>query len=277
MQVDQALRALVQLKGAAPPTTAARLGEVIDLVQQLDEENATLSQQIVSAPPLFDMMPQTFEFLRPALHIVRAQSEALRDGKLGRITTEQVDCLKVINDHAVSSLRLIETLDTISLIQQGRLNIDLGSFSGLDLLAEAWQRQYEASEAREHHISIHADDPLPSIVGDHRYVVSILSDLLDNAIRYTPVGGNIRVTAETLGTHVLFSVADNGIGLSADDMEHIGEPFWRARQQTLVREHPGTGLRLYLAQQILRQHGSELLFSGEPSMGSTFSFALPVS
>ena len=56
----------------------------------------------------------------------------------------------------------------------------------------------------------------------------------------------------------------------------IGQPFWRALHQPLVRQHPGTGLRLYLAQQIFELHGSELLFSGEPSMGSTFSFTLPL-
>jgi hypothetical protein len=124
MQVDQALRTLVQLKGAAPPTTAARLGDVIAVLRQLDEENAALRQideenaalyqqlveentalhdQVISTPPVAELMPQAFEVLKPSLHIVRAQSEALRAGKLGRITTEQADCLKLIHEHAIGS------------------------------------------------------------------------------------------------------------------------------------------------------------------------------
>lgn len=284
MQVEQALRTLVQLKGAAPPMTANRLGEVIALLRQLDEENNALHQQIMSVPlaaaapaPVDDLTPQAFGAIKPSLDIVRVQAEALEAGKLGSITTEQADCLKLIDDHATSVLGMVESLDTIMLIRQGQLHIERSVFSALDLLAEAWQRHFQAAEQREHHINIHADDPIPPVIGDQRHIVAILSDLLDNAIRYTPFGGMIRVRAETLGTHVLFSIADNGIGLNSDDLEHISEPFWRARRQSLVRQHPGSGLRLHLARLILELHDSELLFSGEPSMGSTFSFALPAS
>jgi signal transduction histidine kinase len=284
MQVDQALRTLVQLKGAAPPTTADRLGEVIALLRQLDEENDALHRQMMTVPPpaaapapTENLAPQAFDVLKPSLHVVRAQSEALRAGKLGRITTEQADCLKLVNEHAESALSLIESLDIIMLVQQGQLSIEKSVFSPLDLLAEVWQRHNQDAEQREHHINIHADDPIPQVVGDHRYIVSILSDVLDNAVRYTPFGGMIRVRAETLGTHVLFSIADNGIGLSSDDIQHVAEPFWRARQQALVRQHPGTGLRLHIARLLLGLHDSDLLFSGEPSIGSTFSFALPAA
>lgn len=283
MQVEQALRTLVQLKGAAPPTTAQRLGDVIALMRQLDEENNTLYRQMATTPPSpvealpppnDGLAPKAFEALKPSLHVIRAQSEALRAGKLGRITTEQADCLKLVNEHAASALSVIESLDTIMLVGNGQLHIEQTVFSPLDLLAEVWQRHNQDAEQREHHINIHADDPIPPVVGDRRYVVMILSDLLDNAVRYTPFGGMIRVRAETLGTHVLFSIADNGIGLTNEDMQHIGEPFWRARHQSLVRQHPGTGLRLHIARLLLQMHGSDLLLSGEPSMGATFSFAL---
>jgi len=79
-----------------------------------------------------------------------------------------------------------------------------------------------------------------------------------------------------LGTHVLFSVADTGIGLSEDDLEHVGKPFWRGEHQRLVRQHAGTGLRLFLAQRILALQQGELIFSGESDFGSTFSFTLMI-
>ncbi|HVU14841.1 MAG TPA: sensor histidine kinase [Phototrophicaceae bacterium] len=277
MQVEQALRALAQLRSAAPPTTSARLGEVITLLQELNEENVALTQELAATPPSSaDLIPHSLELMRTSMELVRGQSEALRAGKLGRVTTEQADCLKLVYEYASSAMGLLETLDDITLLRSGSLSLNSQVMSGLDLLAAAWQKHFEAAEAREHHLNIHADDPLPSVIGDHDLILSVVSDLLDNAIRYTPFSGTIRITAETLGTHVLFSIADNGIGLSAQDMEQIGQPFWRALYQPLVRQHPGAGLHLYRARQILELHESELLFSGEPGMGSTFSFTLGV-
>ncbi|MBI1259168.1 MAG: hypothetical protein GC204_16990 [Chloroflexi bacterium] len=275
MQVDQALRALAQLREAAPPTTSARLGDVIKLVRDLQSENAALAQQLATYP-LADFVPQAFDMMRVSMDLVRTQSEGLRAGKLGRVTTEQADCLRLINEHASSAASLLETLDVIALLHMDALRVEPLVFSGLDLLAAAWQEHFDDAELREHTITVYADDPMPPVKGDFRQILSILSDLLDNAVRYTPFGGMIRVTAETLGTHVLFSVADNGIGLTPEEMVLIGQPFWRSLRQPLVRQHPGTGLRIYLAQQLLQLHGSELLFSGEPGMGSTFSFALPL-
>ena len=275
MQVDQALRALAQLKEAAPPTTSARLGDVIKLVRDLQAENVALAHQLATYP-LADFVPQAFAMMRPSMELMRTQSEGLRAGKLGRVTTEQADCLQLIQEHAASTLALLESLDVIALLHMDALRVEPLVFSGLDLLVAAWQRHFEEAELREHTITVQADDPLPQIRGDYRQILTIMSDLLDNSIRYTPFGGMIRMTAETLGTHVLFSVADNGIGLTPQELVLMGQPFWRSLRQPLVRQHPGSGLRIYLAQQLLQLHDSELLFSGEPGMGSTFSFALPL-
>jgi signal transduction histidine kinase len=275
MQVDQALRALTRLKEAAPPTTSARLGDVMKLVRELQAENAALVQQLATYP-LADFVPQAFDMMRVSMELVRGQSEGLRGGKLGRVTTEQADCLKLIQEHSASALTLLETLDVIALLHMDALRVEPLVFSGLDLLAATWQQHFEDAELREHTITVYADDPLPQVKGDYRQILTILSDLLDNAVRYTPFGGMIRITAETLGTHVLFSVADNGIGLTPEEMVLMGQPYWRSLRQPLVRQHPGSGLRIYLAQKLLELHHSELLFSGEPGMGSTFSFALPL-
>ncbi len=273
MDVDQALQVLARLQSAAPPTTSARLSEVITVVQTLADER----EQPVAAPASDDaaeLVTRVYEVLRPSLVFVREQSQALRDGRLGQITTEQADSLTLIDDHAGAALALLGTVSDITQLRNGELEIELSVFNSLDLLAEAWQRAYTAAEQHEHQISVHADDPLPAVIGDYHQILTILDDLLDNAIRYTPFGGAIRITAESLGEQVLFSIADNGIGLNQNDHAQIGQPFWRAQYQPLVRQYAGGGLRLYRAQQILELHDSALFFSGEPSMGSTFSFTL---
>ncbi len=206
--------------------------------------------------------------------IIEMHADALVQGKFGSVTTEQAESIKLISEHASTALALMDSLDLIARLREGKLQIEPKTFSGLDLLAGVWQRHATAAEPREHRINIKADDPLPIVKGDYKHVLNILSDLVDNAIRYTPFGGVIRVTAETLGTHVLFTVADNGIGLTEEDTSQIGKPFWRAARQPLVRQHPGTGLKLYLARQVLAMHGSDLFLSGEPGVGSSFSFML---
>lgn len=260
MQVDQALRVLTQLQQAAPPTTAARLGDIIDLIRQFNQN--TYWQQAI-------------ETLKPSLVLVHSQADGLRAGRVGRISTEQADCLKLIYDHAASGLTMIEALEIMSVLRENALALESLVFSGVDLLADAWQHRYLEAELRDHHVNVHADAPLPPVRGDYQRILGIVIDLLDNAIRYTPYGGTIRLTAESVGSHVLFSVADNGIGLTSEDSEHVGQPFWRAVHQPLVRQYPGAGLRIHLARQILALHETELLFTGEPGMGSTFSFMLP--
>lgn len=300
MQTEQALRALIQLKSAAPPATSARLSEIIELVGELEAENASLRQMQdqlqaeVESLPLLEientslrqqaqtaaassLLMQVPEVLRPSMKVVYGHADALLLGKFGAVTTEQAESIRLIKDHATSAITLIESLDDIDKLREGDLKLEPTTFSGLELLANVWTRHAADAEPREHQISIKADDPLPTVKGDYKYIESILSDLVDNAIRYTPYGGTIRVTAESLGSHVLFTVADNGIGLSEDDMQKIGKPFWRAARQSLVRQHPGTGLRLYIDRQLLQLHGSELILSGEPDMGSTFSFMLAAS
>jgi signal transduction histidine kinase len=283
MQVEQALRALAQLRSAAPPATAERLGEMITLViqleaesagfQQMQKEHAALKAQL-KAMAAANLMPQGLAHLKPSLRIVSDHASALAQGKLGSVTTEQIASLRLINEHATSRLGLIDSLETVGRLRQGEIPFEPTVFSGLDLLASVWQRHFAAAEPREHQINIRADNPLPPVKGDFKQIFAVLGDLLDNAIRYTPFGGIIRITAETLGTHVLFTVADNGIGLSEDDTAQIGKPFWRAARQPLVRQHPGSGLRLYLARQLLALHESDLILSGELGVGSTFSFIL---
>ncbi len=296
MQVEQALRALSQLKAAAPPATSARLGEIIALINRLEAETANVKrlQSEVDSLKLIELentslrqqmrtagassfMAQVPDSLRPSMKVIHGHADALLQGKFGKITTEQGESVKLIREHAASTLTLIDSLEAIRKLREGELQLEQKPFSGLDLLAQVWQRHSVDAEPREHRINIKADDPLPQVRGDFKQVQSILSDLVDNAIRYTPFGGIIRVTAETLGTHVLFTVSDNGIGLSDEDTKEIGKPFWRASRQPLVRQYPGSGLRLYIARQLLQLHGSDLILSGEPGMGSSFSFLLAAS
>jgi signal transduction histidine kinase len=145
------------------------------------------------------------------------------------------------------------------------------------MIRRAWERMEDKAQSRGHRIVIQTDERLPWVRGDVERCGEVLGALLDNAILYTAFGGVIRLSIDSLGTHVLFGVEDSGVGLTDDDLAHIGEPYWRGMHHPLVRQQPGSGLSLHVAREVLLRQEGELFFSGEEGEGSTFSFALPAA
>jgi two-component system sensor histidine kinase ChiS len=271
IDVKKALRILKRLREAAPPTTAARLTEVITLMRALGEA----SPQAVGDVPN-PLLERGIGHLNELLVQMAAQLDGLRAGRLGQVTTEQADVLALVSSYAASGSALARALSDLERLRTGELHLTLAPFSPLDVAAAVWQRTSPLANSRDHTVTILADSPLPPAYGDVGHISSTLSALVDNAVRYTPFGGEIRLTINALGDHVLFTVADSGIGMSEDDQVHIGEVFWRALHQPLVRAHPGAGVSLALARGVLALMDGELIFSGEPSVGSSFSFTIPV-
>ncbi|MCB9450313.1 MAG: HAMP domain-containing histidine kinase [Anaerolineaceae bacterium] len=305
---SQAQEVLNKLQSAAPPATAEKLAQVLSLMQSLSEENAYLNTLILEQIPGEDSPPPTpasqppvpeysAEFppgeseitdndapagflsgvtdaLRPPLIAIRGRAELVQDGLLGQITPEQDQWLQAIRENTNRAFAMLDAIEELIALQAGQVRLDWVSFISTDLLKEAWERVRDMAREHHHDIIIQAPDVVPLAHGDFYQSLLVLTDLLDNAIRYTPDGGQIRLSVDSLGTHVLFSVADNGIGLTLEDLKHVSEPFWRGDHHRMVRQHTGTGLRLYLAKQILALQSGELIFSGEPDLGSTFSFTL---
>ncbi len=270
IDVKQALRILKRLREAAPPTTASRLTDVIALVRALGEA----SPYAASAPD--PLLARGAEHLDDLFTRIEAQLAGLRAGRLGQVTTEQADALSVVSSYAASGATLVRA-QPIEIAQgAGELRLELVPLSPLDVAAAVWQYTSPLANARDHTFTILADSPLPPAYGDLAFVEGVLGALVDNAVRYTPFGGEIRLTINALGDHVLFTVADSGIGMSESDQAHAGEMFWRALHQPLVRAHPGAGVSLAWARGVLPLMDGELIFSGEPAVGSTFSFTIPV-
>lgn len=256
------------------------------IIELSEEERQALADQLrtgwlpqlqndLELPDADMLLGRINEVFKPSLILLRGQAESLVEGKLGRLSSNQIDALKLMLSNAENALALLDSFELIQQLRHRTLNIQLQDFRAEELLAAAQQVVQARANAHEHHIMVQTDDTLPMVRADFERSLIILIDLLDNAIRYMPNDGSIRLSADTLGTHVLITVADNGIGLTPEDCEQVGKPFWRAMRQPLVRHHPGSGLRLFLAKRILELQGGELFFSGEPNLGSSFSFTLP--
>ncbi len=287
----EALDMLSKLEQAAPTATARRLRQIQRLIQDLSAENEYFNTlvtenttmlepeqpqpQIIPDSNLLMLLAGMNDGMRAPLVAIRGRAELIQAGFLGQITDEQNVWLNAIEENTTRAFALLDTVQQIVDLQSGKTHLEPANFVPTELLEEARDRVIDAATTRQHEISIHVPETVPLAYGDFYNALIILTDILDNAIYYTPPGGSIRLSVDNLGTHALFSVVDNGIGLTAEDTSSIGQPFWRGSNR-LVRQHPGNGLRLFLAQQVLTLQESELIFSGEPGLGSTFSFILPI-
>lgn len=127
-----------------------------------------------------------------------------------------------------------------------------------------------ALTAEKEGVELHMDcaGPLGTISADPNRCRQLMGNLIQNAIKFTPPGGAVRVSGESAPNGVRLAVSDDGIGIQATDLEHLFDPYWRSDQ---VGERPGTGLGLSIVQTLARAHGAQVEVVSQPGHGSTFS------
>jgi signal transduction histidine kinase len=137
------------------------------------------------------------------------------------------------------------------------------------------KRFKELIEEKGHQVVSEIPQDLPNVKTDAERFKQILDILLDNAVKYTPQGGEISLQGHVSDGMVQIDVVDNGLGLSEAEQEQVFEKFFRGEAE-LVREYPGLGLNLYIARGLAQLQGGRLWFESAQGQGSTFSFTLPV-
>jgi signal transduction histidine kinase len=164
-----------------------------------------------------------------------------------------------------------DVLDT-SRIEAGTFSF---SFRDVDL-AELVREIVATAELGQDEVTVTADvnAPLPRVRGDRERLRQIVQNLVDNAVKYSPAGAEVRVTAMTEDGHVVVSVEDAGPGIPLDDQQLIFEKFGRA---AVEGGKPGTGLGLFIARSIAEAHGGSLEVDSAPARGSVFTLELPLA
>ena len=129
-------------------------------------------------------------------------------------------------------------------------------------------------QSKGQHLSLDLPDSIPLIQGDGKKLEQVVLNLMTNATKFTPEGGNITLRAMKRDTEMVVEVQDNGIGIPKDEQARLFQPY--SRLSTDRRCHPGLGLGLALAKQVVELHGGKIWVESEPGKGSTFSFSLPL-
>ncbi len=168
--------------------------------------------------------------------------------------------------------RLIEDLLDVSNIERGRLSLEVRPEEPSQLALQALH-MFEV-EANEHGIALEAKLPtnMPLVVADRARVVQVLSNLLRNAIKFTPRGGRIDIGAESRERSVVFSVTDTGPGISPEKQARVFDRYW---QSSVGARQRGAGLGLSIAKGIVEAHGGRIWVRSVPGQGSEFAFTIP--
>jgi two-component system phosphate regulon sensor histidine kinase PhoR len=181
--------------------------------------------------------------------------------------------VEIIREHAKRLARLTDDLLKLSRIEAGRLEIELRPINVEALVNSCVETARFKAEAKGLRINVRLPEGLPAVQGDGSQLGEVLQNLLDNALQYTPAGGQIDVTAYANGHDVTFTVSDTGIGIPESDLERIFERFYRV-DAARSREAGGTGLGLSIARHIVDAHQGRIWVESAVGQGSRFHFSV---
>jgi two-component system, OmpR family, sensor histidine kinase BaeS len=215
--------------------------------------------------------------LRTPLTIIQGTVDGIKDG----VFQPDEEHLNSIREQTLLLTHLVNDLRDLSLAESGQLKLDRQPSDIVDLVKRKIT-QFEVN-ARQKNIRLllQSQPGIPSISIDTRRIEQVLGNLLSNAIRHTPEGGQIQISVKVAGNDLvsgknslIVSVSDTGEGIPAEHLPHIFERFYRV-ETSRSRSQGGAGLGLAIVKQMVRAHGGQVWVESQSGKGSTFYFSLP--
>ena len=170
--------------------------------------------------------------------------------------------------------KLVSELFELSKLDAKQVQLQAEKFSVSDLVQDVAAQFKPEAEAAQVRLELDLTENAPMVYGDIALVERAISNLIDNAIRYTPAGGEVRIIPTINGDGVGVTVADTGVGIAPDHLPRIFDRFFRA-DESRAADYGGAGLGLAIAKKIVELHNSTLLVDSIVNQGTTFSFTLP--
>jgi PAS domain S-box-containing protein len=213
--------------------------------------------------------------LRTPMTAIKGYTDLLHAGTVGSINDEQQRFLRIIKNNAERLTALINDLLDISRVETGRVRFEPRPMQIGEVISDVVNALAGQAETKHLSLTYTVVGGMPDVMGDRDRLNQVVTNLVSNAIRYTPDGGEIEVLAYPVEGAVRVDVRDKGIGISPEDLGRIFERFYRA-DHPLVQEVGGTGLGLSIVKMFVEMHGGRVWVESEEGKGSTFTCVLPV-
>ena len=270
-------QALVELKLLEKDTLDQVITElIIQLRSALQSSNRTLEQRVRErTAELNEALNRLSELNQmKANFVANISHELLISESLGPIGEEQRHALSVSQRASGKLEDMIEDLIMFSLASRGEMSMKLASVDIRRLISLVGKSAARKAEERGVNLIVNPPENLPLVQADAEKISWVVTQLLDNGIKFTPSGGTVTVTVEEEGHNLVqVMVVDTGIGIPQSRMQEIFEPFHQLDGSS-TRRFGGTGLGLSLVRQIVEAHGSLLDVKSDEGKGTTFKFPL---
>lgn len=240
--------------------TARRLNENLKQLQALEELRDDLTRMIVHD-------------LRTPLTSIVGGLQSLPE--IGDLNPQQQEILDISLDGGFTLLGMVNDLLNISKMESGALQLDFGEMEAAQIIDQAWQQVRSLATMKEHTMITEVAEGLPAFTADRGLSLRVLVNLLGNAIKFTPPGGEVTVAAKNYDKNsILFAVSDTGPGIPEEYSEVIFEKFGQLENGRAGKH--STGLGLTFCKMAVEAHGGRMWLESEPGCGAQFNFTLPV-
>ena len=222
-----------------------------------------------------DFVANVSHELRTPLTNIKSYAETLSDG-VGELPPEMEQrFLGVILNESDRMTHILQDLLTLSRFDSGRSELRLTAFPFAKAVDDTYQAVLMDAQNHAHTVELHLPENLPQVRADRERIMQVMMNIVSNAIKYTPDGGRIVISAGYIGDKVWMEVDDNGIGIPQGDRDRIFERFYRV-DKARSRQSGGTGLGLSIAQEIMNQHEGGLYLVDKEEPGLTIRMELPI-
>ena len=212
--------------------------------------------------------------LRTPLTSIRGYTELLLDGEAGALGDDQRQFLGVVERNAHRLLHLVGDLLFLAQVEAGKLVLDVGAVDLGAIASESVEAARPQGDAKGITLTL-ATGPVPLVAGDRARIGQLLDNLVSNAIKFTPESGRVDVRVRTLRKRAVVEVRDSGIGIPANERQHLFQRFYRTSTAT-EQAIQGTGLGLAISKAIVDAHDGRITLTSEEDVGTTFRVELPL-
>ena len=214
---------------------------------------------------------------------IRGYTDLLLSEAVGEINDAQENFLHTIRSNVIRMSTLVSDLADISRIESGRLRIEFSSVEVDDIVDEVARSQAAGLNEKGQTLNIQIPEQLNPVWGDRLRLIQVMTNLVNNAHKYSPSDSEIKITASQQENYwdpkgvpnvVLVSVQDSGIGMTDEDQNQIFTKFFRSSDPK-AREAPGTGLGLNISKNLIEMQGGRIWFESKLGQGTTFYLTIP--